>query len=236
MTPPLIIPQDAGQLEWLLLPDFSSKDSCVIGFDGKLLFRLNTWTFDQNLKEYSCFYGTQIIKDGNIIFCTKLDPLFIIIGLLERRELMFFGLQDLLSNDEFPDLIKLESIYNLDILLRICDHNDEIHDDIFIKLNHDKVMSWLKQKVEKVMGNNCTIDYATRLLSDYISLKLLKDLREGLGVKDLKETNENYYTDQIVIKKRNVQEKDNVVKKKSKTLKKNDTKGMKSIKSFFTKK
>ena len=213
MTPPIIVSQDAGELEWLLLPDLSSQEPSVFGTDGTQLYRVKNWVFDSNLKEYSCFFGNGIIKDGNLMLCSRLDPLYVILGLLDQRNSMFFGLDDLLSSDEFPDLAKLVNFLSLDKLLMICDVNDEIQDDSFIRINHEKTLNWLKNKVGKVVGQDCTSDYASRLLSDYISPKWLKELRQSLGLKDLKDTNENYYTDQIVIKKRSGEKETSIVKK-----------------------
>lgn len=209
MDGPLILPADAGHIEWLLLPDLATNDTCVFGFDGSCLYRLKTWIFDANLKEYSSVFGNYIIKDGNLRLASRLDPLFLLLKLFEQKDHMYYGLDDLLSVPEFPDLSRISTVFTREKLDLICDINQEIQDDLFVRVNQIKLLEWLKTKVSKISDT----DYATRLLSDYLSQKLLKELRTHLGLKDMKESNENYYTDQIVIKKRVVQEKKTSVKK-----------------------
>jgi hypothetical protein len=199
----------------------------VIGFDtDKYKFLLFRKFNLQNLKEYSCVYGNYIIKNGNLIIASFLDPIFLLVNLYEKLQKesgsMFYSLENLFVPVSVQ--LNLDRMYTLEKLEKVFDTR-EISSEIFVKLNQEKFLDFLLQKLKDKDSLMCL-----KLLKEYVNSEYLEKLKEILNIKQEKV---EYYVEQVhSTKKRSAKES---VKESVKQVKKKKVTGMKSITSFFQK-
>ncbi|CAJ0834168.1 17694_t:CDS:2, partial [Entrophospora sp. SA101] len=99
-----------------------------------------SWFIDNNIVQ----------KDGRLFIFTSIDPLFILLPILDncrRKNIEFQGLflspDAIFDHDEFPSVRKLSSINNIYIYMNwICDSQG----CKAYRLNDMKLISWLKTK------------------------------------------------------------------------------------------
>eukprot|EP00742_Colponemidia_sp_Colp-10_P003896 GILJ01004150.1.p1 GENE.GILJ01004150.1~~GILJ01004150.1.p1 ORF type:complete len:225 (-),score=26.52 GILJ01004150.1:896-1570(-) len=219
---------------------------------------------------------------------TRIDPLFLIIPMLEKsrnrsddRAGFFCSLNQTLLSCGFEGGSKLLGVSRLtETLQQICDVN-ESSDSILYRLSDEKILNWLKLKYDRLLdcisntlpevkiattstAANFTMDptnqvatdpvldqascqlHAISVLGEYLSEPLVTKLAEHLGVKltapaaaaevvlggghitSVKRTREDETTVEPKAKRK--------APTPASKLAKIDTRGMKSVASFFTKK
>lgn len=98
----------------------------------------------------SWFVGNSVQSDGALFLLTKIDPLFVVLPLLDAARGKFYVADQLLrekgGNAEWLRIGKCEGMtYRL-----ICDVDDVDPDMTLVRLNEDSTIRWLKEKVEKL--------------------------------------------------------------------------------------
>ncbi|TDH72973.1 uncharacterized protein CCR75_004306 [Bremia lactucae] len=101
----------------------------------------------------SWFVGNSVVQDGALIVFTPIDSLFLLLDAASGQRTRFLSVYDLLARDNNTWLLQLQT-FRLETINVLCDVQlDGVErgiDDLYIKINESKVISWLKAKVEKV--------------------------------------------------------------------------------------
>ncbi|GIY11137.1 ribonuclease H2 subunit B [Caerostris extrusa] len=147
-----------------------------------------------------------VIEDGRIFMMTAVDPLFYILPYV-NKDGKFCPLEDLLVDEDFPDIHHLSKCCNLEELLNIFDSKEAAGYQVF-GFNKTKTLHWLQKKADYMSSSlkskeisitdgskaSClqTNDdkenpevlqsYACHMISDYLSEEHSKQLFESLGV------------------------------------------------------
>lgn len=150
-------PQNSYKM--LMLPH-PNAGACYFMFSGSKIFQMHC--IDQPFASFS--FNNSIISDGSVYHFTPYDPLYLLVPHLQAHSNshQFVSLDNMLSSDEYPHLQKLENLPDLpNILSAVCDSTlfflseaTTIQDnEVYYRLNADKVLQWLKRKVEKMLEN-----------------------------------------------------------------------------------
>ncbi|KAG7395014.1 hypothetical protein PHYBOEH_004379 [Phytophthora boehmeriae] len=103
--------------------------------------------------ERSWFVGNDVHQDGGVIVFSPVDALFVLLGAAWAQGSRFQSVYDLLSQGQNTWLLQLQTLTRERIEL-VCDVQDvggeEGVDNLYIRANEDKILSWLRSKVEKV--------------------------------------------------------------------------------------
>jgi len=129
----------------------------------------------------SYFIDESVLQDGSLYITTPIDPLFLFLNRLDKARKkqgdnddgMFVDIPEILNDPDCPNFQKYFSnklsIYPLHL---ICDVK-EMDESRFYRLNDNKVIQWLKRKVDN------TIDFILSMKNpSYLvisSLKIIKD-------------------------------------------------------------
>ena len=192
-----ILPDDCSKSEGQILKLLHPKENqtCIAYFctGTKSLNEL----LSVKEKYVSWFVNDNVLGDTRLNVGTPLDPLFMIIPYLLRNIDKYSPLAQILVDEKYPSAIVLEDLVSESDLSCVADVKPSL--DKIIKFNKAKTLDWLSEKVEKVVaamkkcsvspGFNSTLSdadytkYACGIVSDYISSSLSVDLQEKLGVK-----------------------------------------------------
>jgi hypothetical protein len=220
-------------------------DHCLFLHNNNYFYQIQK--FNNELNSYAI--GNHIIKDGSLYSCTLYDPLFLILESLEKTKERHCTLHDILyeTKNELLFLCEFENINKK--LELICDLllNPDSEQEPFFKINRQKTIEWLKRKCEKVAKLKC-FGFEDNLEKNERTLKSVKFIHEniteeyydhlikGYGLEGYKGEVHEYYEDVITMKRKEKEDKKQVVpKKKLKPLTANIG-SMKKISSFFKKK
>ncbi|XP_031554878.1 ribonuclease H2 subunit B-like [Actinia tenebrosa] len=97
----------------------------------------------------SWFIEDSVQKDGSLLVTTSIDPIFLCIPYLTRNKTKFRTIDQVLMDDDYPAVSSLSMCVSSDVLSNVCDckGNDDLQ---AYRLNEDKLIAWLKTKVECV--------------------------------------------------------------------------------------
>jgi len=105
----------------------------------------------------SWFINQNVERDGSIYLATPIDPIFLLIRLLEQNrkkteesEGYFCDISQMLTDAKQPGFFHLLPIVETIDLCLICDVNKE-HSPTLYRLNDDKVLRWLRCKVDNLI-------------------------------------------------------------------------------------
>ena len=117
----------------------------------------------------SWFIGHSVQEDGSLYFATLIDPLFVVLPLLDKArkktaesEGNFMQLDQLLPKSDFPSVLLptlLTSMHHL------CDKRDGWDAPVW-RLSDSKVHSWLSKKCQRMMQRFKQIKCLSHLYSD----------------------------------------------------------------------
>lgn len=98
----------------------------------------------------SWFVEQRIVTDGRLFVASPLDPKFLLLPVLERHGAQRYSpLEQILAAETGGAYMPLRACRRLE-LHRICDVNDQLGDDMLLyRLNTEKTLIWLAQKVER---------------------------------------------------------------------------------------
>lgn len=258
-----ILPENSSRSEGQILKLKHPKDNqtCLayLSLESKSLNEL----LYLKEKHVSWFVGDHVLGDTKLSIGTPLDPTFMIIPYLLKNVDKYSPLGQILVDEKYPSAIHLEDLLSESDLSLIADIKPSL--DKIIKFNKEKTLNWLSGKVSKVAsamkkcgispGFNSTLSdeeytkYACGIVSDYISSSLSVDLQDRFGIQlsvdnsecekpakkpKLSSTNDH---DACKPAKNSVPKgKEKAPKRKAqKQLAPVNTKGMKSMSSFFKK-
>ena len=258
-----ILPEESVKSEGQILQLKHPKDNqtCLayLSIESKSLSEL------LYLKEkfVSWFVGDNVLGDTQLSIGTPLDPIFMIIPYLVKNVSKYSPLAQILVDEKYPSAMLLENLVSESDLSNVADIKPSL--DKIIKFNKEKTLNWLSGKVDKVAaamkkssispGFNASLSeeeytkYACGIVSDYISTSLSVDLQDKVGVQ-LSVNNEGEKPakrpklasaidhDACKPAKNSVpkgKEKAPKLTKAQKQLASVNTKGMKSMSSFFKK-
>ena len=258
-----IFPDECSKSEGQILKLMHPKENqtCVAYFstETKSLFEL----LSVKEKYISWFVDDNVLGDTQLKVGTPLDPIFMIIPYLLKNVDRYSPLAQILVDEKYPSVIILEDLLSESDLSCVANVKPSL--DKIIKFNKEKTLNWLSEKVNKVAaamkkcgvspGFNSTLSdkeytkYACGIVSDYISRSLSVDLQEKLGVKlsvdcdeekPAKKPKLNHRADQDACRPAKSsmpkgKEKVQKLTKGQKQLASVNTKGMKSMSSFFKK-
>mmetsp|Transcript_11828 Transcript_11828/g.28241 ORF Transcript_11828/g.28241 Transcript_11828/m.28241 type:complete len:338 (+) Transcript_11828:3-1016(+) len=107
-------------------------------------------------QNFSCwFVGDYCQKDGDVVFATKIDPLFLALPILDKARNKtsehagrFCDKEQIFSSwpEHSADCMTLAASNGMDLHV-ICDVK-EVGDDHYYRLNDDKVLAWARAKVQ----------------------------------------------------------------------------------------
>jgi len=159
----------------------------------------------------SWFVEDSVQKDGGLYIITPVDPLFLILPYLTKFSQKFRTLEQLLLDEGHPSISRLTGCLTSEETLNICDV--KVDDDLQVyRLNNDKVIAWLKAKVEQTADSVSSsgvhvskgsqsatfvrskrhteatradyVRYAFGLVSDYLSSQWSESVKESLSITD----------------------------------------------------
>lgn len=169
----------------------------------------------QGLLEINCIrheygawlIGDRLMSDGGCYLCTPVDPVFILLALLDLqqhqhatcgggsgRSVMFQEASSLLCIDSWPSAAALEEVA-IDCLRLICDLKGS-GDDCYYRLNEQKVLAWMRCKLRQTieglraaapgsvagLQGDDALSYALGFMTEYLSQKRLTQLAESFGL------------------------------------------------------
>jgi ribonuclease H2 subunit B len=106
------------------------------------LFQLQR--FDGSLNSW--IMGDYIVEDGSMLVATPFDALYILIPALDKQKSRFSELSEILFEFD-PDNHDLQKMCTLSLdLSPICDINT-VDDQLFFRLNDQKLLDWLRKRV-----------------------------------------------------------------------------------------
>jgi hypothetical protein len=146
---------DGSILKIITLTHPKTNKNTQFGVLNKEIYEIS----ETNTNKGSYFCDNQVLESGSLYILTKFDSLFLLISILEENRKksekdLFNTMEQILSNHQELKLISFDSEW-------ICD-TKELDDDLFFRLNDEKVMEWLSKKVE--------------ILSDFIAKKFYSKL------------------------------------------------------------
>ncbi|KAK9721884.1 hypothetical protein K7432_003069 [Basidiobolus ranarum] len=148
----------------------------------------------------SWFINDTVQQDGSLFFFTPVDPLFLLIPILEtsRQEThesggVFQQLDDILSNEEEFSYRHITELAGIDQQLNhICD-SKAITDTIHVyRLNNEKVLTWLKCKVEMILEHFDSVPGLNQLILFLDSPELSSEQRQNLRRRAIVQTLGDY--------------------------------------------
>ena len=130
----------------------------------------------------------QYHADGSLYIATPIDPLFILLPALEKASAsggMFCDMETILQQflpcDDARMLYQIQHMVPSDQLACICD-TKESGGQLYVRLNSDKVVTWLLAKLRKTREALCSVNsafssmdqhslnaYALGIVSEYVS-------------------------------------------------------------------
>eukprot|EP00884_Botryococcus_braunii_P020697 jgi/Botrbrau1/7310/Bobra.247_3s0005.1 len=181
----------------LILPCPRTGARAAYFLDGGRLLEAN-W-FKQ---EHSCIlHGDNVISDAGLHLYTPVDPIFIALPILEANrgqkkgsDGAFRNAEEAMHTDDFPDFGRVAPLA-LPYLACVCDVKDAAG-DTYYRLNNDKVLAWLRIKVDRTCKGLCAAcgpsfedmealsrtAYSAGILGEYLSPSWLALLRDSLGI------------------------------------------------------
>ena len=132
---------------FIQLPDPKTGIPITFLQSGKKLLSLQS----SELRRHSSFFINQrVSSDGHFYFGTNYDPRFLILPFLEKNASKFSPLDQIVTFVNNCSRIPLENSNNWNID-EIADMNDKLGDDMILyRHNLQKVILWLKQKVNAI--------------------------------------------------------------------------------------
>ncbi|XP_078613682.1 ribonuclease H2 subunit B-like [Branchiostoma floridae x Branchiostoma japonicum] len=201
--------QDGGPTFVKLLHPKTEKSAMFL-FTKENQQVLEVLAFQEEFRSW--FIGESVQQDGSLHMVTPVDPLFLVLPYLVKayESGMYMPIDQLLSDDQYPECTRLLSCINPSDLEHICDVKGS-GDVRACRYSEERTLEWLKQKVEqaadkltdssvKVTGGaqlltfthslkteqasrDDYLRYACGLVSDYISTDLSKQLTQHMGIK-----------------------------------------------------
>ncbi|XP_002734782.1 ribonuclease H2 subunit B-like [Saccoglossus kowalevskii] len=171
---------------------------------------LEVLRFDDQYRSW--FIGETVQQDGSMFMSTAIDPLFLLLPYIVKadKSSMFMTLDQIVTDEDYPQCIKLLSCSGISDLCHITDSKGN-EDFKAYRLNKDKLMEWLKLKTERLADclekhsihavgvkaetfvrsskdNSVTRDdylrFSHGMMSDYLSISLSKELNQFLDIKE----------------------------------------------------
>ncbi|XP_035219094.1 ribonuclease H2 subunit B-like isoform X2 [Stegodyphus dumicola] len=153
----------------------------------------------------SWFYEESVIKDGSLFFLTPADPLFFVLPYI-NQDGKFCPLEDLLIDENYPDIHNLTKCCDSEELLNIFDSKNAAGYKVYC-YNKDKTLQWLQTKVkylamslenknihindgskaaslqvdDEEVDPKVLMEYSCHMVSEYLSDEVSKDLFLSLG-------------------------------------------------------
>ena len=94
--------------------------------------------------------GERVVQDGGVHVATRIDPLFLVLPLLEKASQNYSPLDQILASPEMPHVVKLRHCRYLE-LAHLCDVSDAMGPDMpLYRMNEAKVITWLRRKVQRL--------------------------------------------------------------------------------------
>jgi hypothetical protein len=130
---------------FIQLPDPKTGISVTFLQSGKKLLELQS----SELRRHNSFFVNQrVSSDGRFYFGVNYDPRFLILPFLEKNALKFSPLDQIVTVSPNCSRIPLEDCKNWKID-EVADVNDKLGDDMILyRYNLQKVIQWLRKKVE----------------------------------------------------------------------------------------
>ncbi|UIZ26598.1 hypothetical protein KXD40_001545 [Peronospora effusa] len=101
----------------------------------------------------SWFVGNTVIQDGGVMVFSPMDELFVLLDAAWPQRMRFSSVFDLLTTASNTWLLKLSTLCEEKITnicdVQVMDGHDGV-ENLYIKINENKTMDWLRKKVEKV--------------------------------------------------------------------------------------
>ena len=94
--------------------------------------------------------GERVVQDGGVHVGTRIDPLFLVLPLLEKASQNYSPLDQILASPEMPHIAKLRQCRHLE-LAHLCDVSDVMGPDMpLYRMNEAKVVTWLRRKMKRL--------------------------------------------------------------------------------------
>jgi len=97
-------------------------------------------------KKGSWFIGQAVQADGEMMVATPLDPCFLLLPMLQKAE-RYQPLDQIEGMEGMQPVLQLSGLSAW--LESICDVKDLGDGDVYMRINHEKVVGWLKAKVKR---------------------------------------------------------------------------------------
>lgn len=249
----LLLPENSCYTDGKILELKHPKNSqsCLVYLDEGSSNIYELFKLKEN--HVSWFVDNNVAGNTKLTISIPLDPLFMIIPYIMENCSRFCPLDQILIDEKYPSIMELEQLISKEQLSHIGDVKSL---DKIVRFDKNKTMDWLFKKVDNVVqqskdsnispGISSTLTdeeykrYASGIVSDYISPSLSSDLHDMLGLPVI-----DYETEKPPKKKKfnpiiNADSakgmKQNKGKEKAPKIPKaqsSNTKGMKSMSSFF---
>ncbi|KAJ8907934.1 hypothetical protein NDN08_008037 [Rhodosorus marinus] len=119
------------------------------------------------------------IEGGEFLIVSEVDPLFVALRLLEESDRSVFQPKPVLLSSIALNLTSFCSADDLKCITQWA----QIGDEVVHRLDHDKVMRWLKLKLKNTEATGLGRDDALDVISRYTSTEWIQKLREDFSEK-----------------------------------------------------
>lgn len=179
---------------WTYRPSAKSKRSRQLALDKHKSQLLELQRLQPVEGSRSWFVGNTVVQDGGVIIFSPADALFVLLDAASGQRTRFSSVYDLLARDGNTWLLQLPTLCQ-EMIEILCDvetvGGEEGVDNLFVKINENKVTSWLRAKVEKVAVVLATheLEASTKTLAVHEQVTLLgckeKEMNGSVTQKDV---------------------------------------------------
>lgn len=147
---------EGAQLAFFASEHPRTRERVMFGCNGAHLLEVHTHSSIELPSSWLISGLECVVQDGTLCFATPIDPLFVLLPLLERargvataeHRGLFKPLPDVFGREEALLEAHLMSLPGLsEKLTAICDVNDK-YDELMVRLSDAKVIAWLRRKVQ----------------------------------------------------------------------------------------
>jgi hypothetical protein len=172
-----LVPTDSEQFHFIQLshPRTKQEQSYAVDHQSKTVFEL----IQSSRSHSSWFINDQhVLPDGSLYLVTPINLIFLFLPSLWSQARTDFIPLPKIINDSLKQL-QLDDSFILEKLDLVCDINS---DEQLIKLNEEKLISWLRDRIDRLKKHVADEEHAFDLVCEYLPDDIVEHCQQELKV------------------------------------------------------